>query len=247
MIQDSTTRTSLHGPTPQTASEAGTDDARQEDWGSQSSRSKALLAVGSLATIAASVTGIVPGILIVPLGLLIVLVVCRASGLGWSFLGFARPSSWPRTLAIATAIAVGLTSFSAFVVLPLLPKLGIAGPDLSAFAAVRGNPAQLLVLLAVSWTLAAFGEEVIFRGFLFGAWRRLFGNSALAIGVGLISLSIFFGLAHAYQGTSGIVLTGVAGLVIGALYLKTRNLWAAILAHGITDTIGFVSLYAGWI
>ena len=32
--------------------------------------------------------------------------------------------------------------------------------------------------------------------------------------------------------------SGVAGLVFGAYLLSGRNLWAAILAHGLVDTAG---------
>ena len=38
-----------------------------------------------------------------------------------------------------------------------------------------------------------------------------------------------------------------AGLIYGTLYLASgRNLWAPIIAHGMTDTMSFLIIYTGW-
>ncbi len=43
-----------------------------------------------------------------------------------------------------------------------------------------------------------------------------------------------------------MAMTGMAGLVLGGLYLACgRNLWPAIVAHGTTNTISFLVLYFG--
>jgi uncharacterized protein len=39
-------------------------------------------------------------------------------------------------------------------------------PDLSNFPAVRGNLKLALVMIALIWILAAFGEELVYRGYL---------------------------------------------------------------------------------
>ncbi len=40
--------------------------------------------------------------------------------------------------------------------------------------------------------------------------------------------------------------TGIHGLVLGLLYLASgRNLWASIIAHGVTDTVGIVLIFFG--
>jgi membrane protease YdiL (CAAX protease family) len=54
-----------------------------------------------------------------------------------------------------------------------------------------------------------------------------------------------FGLAHAYQGATGILVTGVLGLVFGLLYLRSKSLWPLVIAHGLIDTLSLVALYAG--
>jgi hypothetical protein len=46
----------------------------------------------------------------------------------------------------------------------------------------------------------------------------------------LLATSALFGAMHAYQGLSGIIATGLTGLVFGGVYLTTgRNLWACIV------------------
>ena len=62
----------------------------------------------------------------------------------------------------------------------------------------------------------------------------------------MIFVSVLFGIGHNYKGPSGIIDSGVAGLILGAAYmLSGRNLWAAILAHGFIDTFGVVVLFLG--
>lgn len=47
--------------------------------------------------------------------------------------------------------------------------------------------------------------------------------------------AVAFGLAHAYQGRAGIVLTGVLGGVMAALYLGTGSLLLPVLLHAAID------------
>ena len=73
------------------------------------------------------------------------------------------------------------------------------------------------------------------------------GGSTAAQWVGVVLAAILFGFGHYYKGASGIIDSGVAGLILGAAYmLSGRNLWAAVLAHGLIDTVGVVALYFGW-
>jgi membrane protease YdiL (CAAX protease family) len=47
--------------------------------------------------------------------------------------------------------------------------------------------------------------------------------------------SIAFGLAHLYQGRSGVVSTGVGGFAFGLLAMFTGSLWLPMLLHSLAD------------
>jgi membrane protease YdiL (CAAX protease family) len=57
---------------------------------------------------------------------------------------------------------------------------------------------------------------------------------------------VLFGAAHAYQGLDGVILTGLTGFGLGALFILCgRNLWPCILVHGLIDMGSFTALYLG--
>jgi uncharacterized protein len=165
---------------------------------------------------------------------------------GWRGVGLRRPESWGRTLLIGVVAGVLLQLLSLYVVEPMLARLTGELPDVKQFEMVRGNPAMLLLMLAIVWTLAAFGEEMVHRGYLMNRWVDLFGGGRGAWVAALLITSATFGLVHSYQGLSGMITTAMLGLESGALYLIfKRNLWVPIIAHGVLDTYGFVLMYLG--
>jgi len=171
----------------------------------------------------------------------------RVRKVGWKSVGLVRPASWPRTFAVALAAAVVLQALSIWVTLPLATRLTGKPPDLSEFRELIGNTKLFLIGLGVVWALAAFGEELVFRGYLTNRVADLGGRSRAAWIVSYLVMSVVFGLGHLYQGPSGVMDSAVAGLVFGGLYLASgRNLWPAILAHGLSDTLALVMVYLGW-
>lgn len=87
--------------------------------------------------------------------------------------------------------------------------------------------------VAVSWT-AGVTEEFIFRGVLLY-------TVSLYIDVPLPWLAFMggalFGLAHAYQGIRGILVTGIVGWGLGYLYLAMGILWPVMIVHALLDLI----------
>jgi membrane protease YdiL (CAAX protease family) len=109
-----------------------------------------------------------------------------------------------------------------------------------------GNVRLLALYLVVSWTLAAFGEEMTYRGYVLNRAADLGGRRPWAWAASLLFTMALFGFGHSYQGLPGMIDTGLHGLLLGALYLATgRNLWACILAHGVSDTIAFTGVFLG--
>ena len=168
-------------------------------------------------------------------------------GPGWRDVGFHRPQSIVRTMLVGVGVGLGYQLLSLAVVEPSIARLtGSALPDVSIFRAVIGDTRRLVFWLAASWTTAAFAEETVYRGWITSRLAELGRFSRRAWIVATAAASIVFGTIHMYQGLSGMIATGLTGLVLGCVYMATgRNLWAAIVAHGVMDTSGFVMIFFG--
>jgi uncharacterized protein len=160
-----------------------------------------------------------------------------------SALGFRRT---PRTLQMI-AMVFGLTAvwdlLQIGLTMPILNRMTGEAQDLSQFAGLHGNLGSLVIFLALSWTLAAVGEEVVYRGYLPLRITDIFGGERAGIVIGVLLSSVIFGLAHTEQGTVGIVLTFLDALFFSFLRWRFRNLWAAVLGHGFNNTLGLVTFY----
>ncbi len=166
--------------------------------------------------------------------------------IGWRGVGLTRYRSWKITLALGVAAGLLLEGFELFVSQPLLVRLLRKQPDLEDFRALTGNLKLTLIFIALAWILAAFGEEMVYRGYLMNRVADLLNRTRRAWIVSLIAVHLAFGLAHAYQGWTGIIDEGLMGLLLGLIYLRTgRNLAVPIIAHGVQDSIDFVLIFLG--
>lgn len=167
-------------------------------------------------------------------------------GKGWSDFGLKKPDSWKRTILLAFLVGVVFQALSLYLIEPFLGKLTGDIPDVSVFKPLVGNVYQFIFFLGVSWTFAAFIEEMIYRGYFMHRFADLFNRNNTGWIAGIILSNVLFGFGHMYQGFSGMIITGITGFVFAWLYFKTnKNLWAPILAHGIYDTIGFFMIFLG--
>jgi uncharacterized protein len=80
---------------------------------------------------------------------------------------------------------------------------------------------------------AGICEEILYRGFLI----RYLSNGPWHAGlwIALAIASISFGLAHGYQGLSGIIGTALLGAVMAVLFLASGSLWLPMSLHAIID------------
>ncbi len=166
-------------------------------------------------------------------------------GLGWDHLGLTRPPLVSRTITRAIVSALTILVAVRLLIVPFATWVTGAPVDLSAVETVRGDPLRLAAWLAQAWTLAAFGEEMVFRGYLIRRVADLVGHSRVGLTLALVISSVFFGWAHRYQGPAGMVATGSIGALLGLVYLRERNLWTVILCHALVDTTALVAIYSG--
>ena len=112
---------------------------------------------------------------------------------------------------------------------------------------ISGNMKIAAIALLLIWTFAAFGEEIAYRGYLLKRAADIGKRSTTAYWIGIVVVSILFGYGHYYKGPSGIVDSGVAGLILGVAYmLAGKNLWASVLTHGFIDTVAVIDAFFGW-
>lgn len=93
---------------------------------------------------------------------------------------------------------------------------------------------DFVITLTVAGLLIPFYEEIVFRGFLFGALERRWGG-VWALGISSIVFALIHGLTHLP------VLTFVA-LALGWLRLRTGDLRQSILLHCANNTLAILVL-----
>jgi hypothetical protein len=75
-------------------------------------------------------------------------------------------------------------------------------------------------------------QQVFFLGYLFHRWSSLVQNP-----IGAVALTaVCFGLIHLPQ-TDLTVATTLGGVVLGLLFVRTRNVWMVGLAHGLLGAL----------
>jgi membrane protease YdiL (CAAX protease family) len=151
-----------------------------------------------------------------------------------SSIGFRRPT-W-RTFAFALLAAVIATAIMTLHFLVLGPALHL---DTSVAGAVRSRilhtPYWYRVLLVLR---AAVVEEILFRAYLMEKVRQLTGSWILAI---LVSVAAFT-LAHlSGWGLVQLIPVFAAAVVFALLYWRRRDTPCNIIAHFITDGLGFLT------
>lgn len=170
----------------------------------------------------------------------------RSRGVTWRSVGLALPRAWPRTLALGVAAGAAMFVLEFFVTQELLAVLTGGYPDLHEFDELVGNAKLLAIYLALNLVLAGFGEELVWRGYALPRVAELLGGERRAWLAALVLVNAGFGLAHLYQGLTGVIETTLAGILFGALYLATgRNLMAPIAAHFVSNCIDFTVIYLG--
>lgn len=198
-----------------------------------------------VAVVVADALGFVPltqTLILVPL----IWIALRLRHARWSTIGFSRPEDPWRAIVVGVVAGVLMELLADYVTTPAISAFFGVEPDNSGLKGIQGNLTMLFIFLGLNWTLAAFGEEICFRGFLMKRLAQVFGEGRWAWMASLLLSSFLFGWGHTEQGVSGWVQEGLSGLLLGVLFLATgRNLAVPIVAHGVSNTVAFVLIYFG--
>ena len=163
----------------------------------------------------------------------------------FSLLGLTRPRSWLRSAVLGIVGSVAIYATIIAVMTPLVTLGWIAVPSAEESSLLVSGPHAGLSLgfsLAVMWLNAAFGEELVFRGFLMNNLHRALGGGWKAGLAAAAVVAFAFGALHvSSQGLYGLVVAGSTGFLLGVLFLiGKRNLLPVVIAHGCINTISYL-------
>jgi membrane protease YdiL (CAAX protease family) len=171
---------------------------------------------------------------------LVVLAWVQLSRTPWRDLGFVRPKSWLLTVTIGVALGVVLKLVMKAVVMPLLG----ADPVNHVYHYVAGNPVALAGMIFIVVAGGGFGEELVYRGFLFERLGKLLGHGRSAkIAIVLITTAVFAAMHVFDQGVAGAEQAVFTGLVFGSIFAAAGRIWIPMIAHAAFDLAALALIY----
>jgi uncharacterized protein len=175
-----------------------------------------------------------------PVSAILVLVWAWRSRTPWREIGYVRPTNWIASVAIGIVFGCAFKFLMKMIVMPLLG----APPINQAYHYLTGNRAALPGMLYAVIVGAGFGEETIFRGYLFERFGKLFGPSVWAKALIVLITSIWFGAEHySVQGLAGAEQATVVGLVFGTIIAVTGRIFVLMIAHAAFDVTAVAMIY----
>lgn len=151
----------------------------------------------------------------------------------WGDLGLGAPGGWG--FWAGAALALGILGFGTW------QRLAVARDDdtevknavlaqLESLKPLLPQTRRQLAHFSMVALTAGICEELLFRGFLIWYLAQLVPTP-----LALLLAAALFGMAHAYQGTRGVLQTGLVGVGLVILYLLSGSLWIPMLVHAFID------------
>ena len=124
-----------------------------------------------------------------------------------------------------------------------MPLLG-ADPINQAYHYLAGNQAALPGAAYTMIVGAGFGEETMFRGYMFERLGKLLGRGVWARTLVVLLTSVWFGLAHySVQGLAGVEQATIVGLVFGTIIAVRGRIFLLMFAHAAFDLTALAIIY----
>jgi len=114
--------------------------------------------------------------------------------------------------------------------------LGVPYSDALTDLLTPASASGWVALLGGVLPLVALAEELLFRAALVGV---LVGFDTPVV-VAVAFSSLLFGLAHGAQGLAGIVVAGLLGAALAAVFVATNSLVAVVVAHALVNAVELV-------
>jgi len=114
-----------------------------------------------------------------------------------------------------------------------------AADPLAEYLGISSGPARLIWLTVLLVVVVPFGEELYFRGVVYGGLRNRFGA-----GWSLLGSTLLFGAVH--RQVVHFLPIALLGLVIALLYERTRSLLPSVAVHAVNNIISILARVYGW-
>ncbi len=166
-----------------------------------------------------------------PVGALVAVLWVLTSRTPWRDIGYVRPKSWLGAIVIGISFGIALKLLMKAVV---MPYMGMP-PTNQAFHYIVHNPQAFAVFAIYAVIGAGWGEETVFRGYLFERLRKLFGSGSVAMTFIVLLATAVFAVLHFAQGPAGIVQAAIVGFLFATVFAITGRLVSLMIAHAAFD------------
>jgi membrane protease YdiL (CAAX protease family) len=175
-----------------------------------------------------------------PLSVILALAWVWQSHTSWREIGYVRPKSWIRTVAVGVAFGIAFKLVMKAMVMPLL-----GAPEVNqAYHYLAGNSSALPAAIFTMLVVAGFGEETLYRGYLFERLGKLLGSGAPARTLIVLLTAGFFAVGHyREQGLAGVEQAAFTGVVFGTIFAITGQIWVVMVTHAAFDLTAVAIIY----
>jgi uncharacterized protein len=167
-----------------------------------------------------------PSVIVLPVLVLIFFYLKRKPGFHFRELIFLRLN---KNILLLHAFIVILSSIILFAAVVVFDRKNLLNLP-------RANPSVYIMLCILYPVFSAYGQEIIYRTFLFKRYRAIFRTNGQLI----FASSIAFSFVHiVYYSHVSIILTFILGLYLSYTYLNTRSVLLTSIIHGILGDVIF--------
>ena len=164
----------------------------------------------------------------------------RWSRTPWREIGYVRPKSWIGSLAVGIAFGCAFK----FLMKSNRGAAPRCRPDQSGVPLAGRRPGRAPSSRVAMFVGAGFGEETVFRGYLFERLGKLLGTGAVAKIVIVVLGAGLFAIRHySDQGLAGVQQATITGLVFSTIFAVTGRIWMLMFAHAAFDLTALAMIY----
>jgi membrane protease YdiL (CAAX protease family) len=150
---------------------------------------------------------------------------------GFAAMPLGPALEWGAGIAVAALLALGVVVFG--------ERRGwLPRESELVYLLIPETPREKLWAVLILTPTAAFCEEFLFRGYLLTQLHEWLHSLLWA----WVVSSVAFGLAHCYQGWSGMTRAGLLGALLAYSVVRWGTLYPAMLAHWMIDTVALLWL-----